>query len=207
MKIWAAVPVKPFAAGKSRLANLMDDQERFELNRRLFVNTLDIIFDLQEIEQVIVVSRDPVVLQVGRERGGLPLKESGDSDLNNALELASDAAGLKGADAVLVIPADLPAVHSSDIRQVLAAFHGSPAVVIVPDRHRMGTNALLLTLPKVLNFSFGGGSFRRHCEGAFNAGAELNVVENFGLSFDIDNPEDLSIARIPEGDRFSILNN
>ncbi len=61
-------------------------------------------------------------------------------------------------------------------------------VVIVPDRHGTGTNALLLTPPDAIEPAFGPGSFARHRELAGTAG----VAELPSLTLDIDTPEDLA---------------
>ena len=40
MDCWAIIPVKPFRAGKSRLAGLLGVDDRAALNRRLFGRVL-----------------------------------------------------------------------------------------------------------------------------------------------------------------------
>ncbi len=63
-------------------------------------------------------------------------------------------------------------------------------VVLVPDRHGSGTNALLLAPPNAIDFRFGEGSRAAHAAAAEAAGA--TYVELDGpLSFDLDTPEDL----------------
>ena len=68
-------------------------------------------------------------------------------------------------------------------------------VVIVPDRHGSGTNALLLEPPEVMAPSFGAGSFARHAALARAAGAEVKVAELPSLSLDVDTPADLAALR------------
>ena len=64
-------------------------------------------------------------------------------------------------------------------------------MLIVPDRHGEGTNALLLTPPDAMTPSFGEGSRKRHTELATAQGATPEVVEVASLALDIDTPEDL----------------
>ena len=66
-----------------------------------------------------------------------------------------------------------------------------PEVVIVPDRHGTGTNALLLTPPDVIEPSFGDDSRARHERLAQEAGATVRVAEIASLMLDVDTPEDL----------------
>ena len=68
------------------------------------------------------------------------------------------------------------------------------AVVIVPDRHDTGTNALLLTPPSVIEPSFGPGSCQRHEAAAQAAGVSHRVERVPSLIFDVDTSEDLAVV-------------
>ena len=49
MTLWAIVPVKPLRRGKSRLADILSQDERTDLNRHLLENTLNTLNSLPEI--------------------------------------------------------------------------------------------------------------------------------------------------------------
>jgi 2-phospho-L-lactate guanylyltransferase len=68
-------------------------------------------------------------------------------------------------------------------------------VVIVPDRHGTGTNALLLRPPDAIVPSFGDGSFARHVAGAEAASGPPRVAELPSLVLDVDTPGDLAALR------------
>ena len=68
-----------------------------------------------------------------------------------------------------------------------------PVIVVAPDRHRQGTNALLVCPVGLIEYEFGPGSFQRHCDLAVKAGARLEVCELPSLALDVDFPEDLDI--------------
>ncbi len=72
---------------------------------------------------------------------------------------------------------------------------GVREVVIVPDRHGMGTNGLLLTPPDAIAPSFGPGSCARHQELARAAGANCRLERPASLLLDIDTGEDLAALR------------
>src|SRR5207302_7322924 len=74
-------------------------------------------------------------------------------------------------------------------------FRSALSMLIVPDRHGTGTNALLLTPPDALAPSFGPGSCERHARQARAAGVAAEVVEVPSLATDIDTPEDLEADR------------
>ena len=78
-----------------------------------------------------------------------------------------------------------------DIEALLDHPVGERSVLIVPDRHGTGTNALLLTPPDVLAPSFGPDSRRRHLAEAAAAGVPAEVVELESLGLDIDTTDDL----------------
>jgi 2-phospho-L-lactate guanylyltransferase len=69
---------------------------------------------------------------------------------------------------------------------------GAREVVIVPDRHGTGTNALVLTPPDVLAPSFGPDSFERHRRLATEAGIAWRIQTPASLLLDIDTAEDLA---------------
>jgi 2-phospho-L-lactate guanylyltransferase len=72
-------------------------------------------------------------------------------------------------------------------------------VVIAPDRRQKGTNALLLAPSDLIEYDFGGESFRRHCERARRAGARLEIVDLPALGLDLDLPDDLELVRHLQG--------
>ena len=63
-------------------------------------------------------------------------------------------------------------------------------MLIVPDRHGTGTNALLLTLPDALEPSFGPASCQRHAAHAESSGVAHEVIEVPSLALEVDTPED-----------------
>lgn len=194
MTLWAIVPVKPLRRGKSRLAEVLSENERAELNRRLLAHTLDTLKALPEIEQVLVISRDPSALSLARDHGARTVQENGAPQLNIALTRATVVAQNYATRGVLVIPADLPLITPEDLRVMLASIQDPPVVVVAPDRHREGTNALLVCPAGLIEYDFGPNSFERHCSRAREAGARLEVCELPSLALDMDLPEDLTIV-------------
>ena len=49
MTIWAIVPVKPLRRGKSRLAEMLSEDERAELNSRLLTHTLETLKNTPDV--------------------------------------------------------------------------------------------------------------------------------------------------------------
>lgn len=192
MALWAIVPVKPLRRGKSRLAGVLSNDDRAELNQRLLLGTIDTLKQISEIADVLVVSRDSEALALAREHGARTLQEDGAPQLNVALERATVVAKSYKAESVLILPADLPQVSTEDLTAFLDAGRQPPVVVIAPDHHHEGTNAILINPAGLIEYDFGHGSFDRHCDRARKAGATLIVMELASLAKDVDVPADLS---------------
>ncbi len=194
MTLWAIVPVKPLRRGKSRLAHVLSQEERADLNRNLLVHTIDTLKAIPEIEQVLVVSRDQAALALAREHGARTVQENGAPQLNIALARATVVAKNYVARGVLIVPADLPLISPEDVRAMLERVQSPPVVVVAPDRHRQGTNALLVCPVGLIEYEFGPDSFQRHCDRAQQAGARLEICDLPSLALDVDLPEDLDLV-------------
>ena len=195
MTIWAIVPVKPLRRGKSRLAGTLTEDQRAELNQSLLQHTLNTLSGVKELEQVLVVSRDPNVLTIARQHGARTVQEDGQPHLNTALTRATVVAKVYATSGVLILPADLPLIGKDDVLALIEKATRPPVVVITPDRHQKGTNALLISPSGLIEYDFGENSFERHCERARRAGARLEIVHLPALGLDLDLPEDLEMIR------------
>ena len=193
MALWAVVPVKPLRRGKSRLAEVMSVDERADLNEYLLAHTLKEISNVPEIENILVVSRDPAALSLARDLGARTVQENGSPGLNIALTRATEIAKTYETRGILVLPADIPRLSRDDIQTLLARVEDPPVVVVVPDRSRQGTNALLVCPAGLIDYQFGVGSFQKHCQQAREAGARLEICELPSMALDLDEPEDLAL--------------
>lgn len=195
MSLWAIVPVKPLKRGKSRLAGILTEEERTQLNQNLLEKTLKTLSQIKELDHVLVVSRDPHALTIARNFGAKTVQEDGQPHLNTALTRATVVAQVHSTQGILVLPADLPLLTTDDVLALIDRAVKPPVVVIAPDRHNKGTNALLMFPAGLIEYDFGEGSFQRHCERARQVGAKLEIVELPSLALDLDLPEDLEMVR------------
>lgn len=201
MSLWAIVPVKPLRRGKSRLAGTLSEDERALLNQELLERTLKTLTNLKELDKVLVVSRDSQALTIARNHGAKTVQEDGQPHLNTALTRASVVAQVHSSHGVLVLPVDLPLLSADDVLTLIDRASKPPVVVIAPDRHHKGTNALLMVPAGQIEYDFGEGSFQRHCDRAIQSGARLEVVELPSLGLDLDDPEDLELIRKMESQK------
>jgi 2-phospho-L-lactate guanylyltransferase len=121
--------------------------------------------------------------------------------LNTALARATVMAQVQATHGILVLPADLPLLTADDVRALIDRAAKPPVVVIAPDRHGKGTNALLMVPPGQIEYDFGEGSFQKHCDRATKSGARLEIVNLPSLGLDLDVPEDLELIRKMEASR------
>ena len=189
MAVWALMPVKPFAAAKTRLAPCLNAEERALVARAMYLDTLSAIGASCSLAGLVVVTDDPVAQQYAR---GADAQTLGDprQGLNPALEAGRTFAAKRGASAVLVLPSDIPAVRHEDIDALIAAqTHGS--AVLVPDHLGRGTNALLVADGARLPFSFGPNSRTTHCRLARANDVHMQIVQCPLIAQDCDVPDDL----------------
>lgn len=185
----AIVPVQHLSQAKSRLSGRLAPTER----RALVIHFLGVVLSSlrgsSSIDQIIVVTPDTDVLGLAACHGTVGMRENGDG-LNAAIRQARETAIRWGAGTLLVMLGDLPLVRPDDVDDLLRAADGA-GVVIAPDRHRLGTNALVLRPPDALDPAFGPGSFSAHRRAAMAAGLRIQEFQSPAIAFDVDIAADL----------------
>jgi len=188
----AVLPVKRFARAKQRLREAVDDGARERLAAAMVADVLEVLESIAELERVIVVTAEPGVVAMADERGAHVVDDPHEAGQSAAAALGVLAARELGAQRVLLVPGDTPGLDPDDVRALLAC---TEPVVVVPDRHGTGTNALLLTPPAAIAPAFGPGSRARHEAAADAAGVDHAVLDLPSLGLDVDTPEDLAALR------------
>jgi 2-phospho-L-lactate guanylyltransferase len=187
--VLAILPIKPFAAGKQRLAEELTPGPRAALAQAMFSDVLVALRRSRGVHRVVVITGDRVAQRLAAGYGASVLDDAQQGH-NAAAARAIDWAVREGEPAVLLVPGDCPLADPTEI-DALIADHRGERTLIVPDRHGTGTNALLLTPPTILMPSFGPGSCARHAAAAAAVGALHSVTAVPTLALDVDTPEDL----------------
>jgi len=190
MTLWAIVPIKPLRRGKSRLSQVLSEEEREILNQTLLIHTLQVLSSVPEIDQNVMVSYDPAALSLARDYGFRTIQENKRTTINKALRKGTLAAKAFKATSVLIIPADLPFLSVKAVSEMISRSKGAPEIIIAPDRKNDGTNALLVNPVGVLDYDFGEWSFKKHIEQAERKKISVEIFISDDLSFDLDYPED-----------------
>jgi len=191
-RIVAIVPVGELEGAKTRLGGTLDAEERLDLAETLLRRTLAATLASPDLAETLVISPDRRALTLATSVGARTLRQR-TRGLNAGLREARADAIAGGADAILIIPIDLPRIDVGAIHAIVEPLTGSPVVVVAIDRHGLGTNALGLRPPDVIDVAFGRDSRRRHRDLALAANAR-HVELDGPLALDLDTPDDLVIA-------------
>jgi 2-phospho-L-lactate guanylyltransferase len=184
------VPHRGLAVAKTRLAPMLDPEEREALAGQLLERVLGVA--RRACDDVVVISPSAPLAELVAAAGARLIVQRG-MGLNEGLDQARSDALFDGVEVLIILHGDLPNLQTGDIEALVEALpaDGSPGVAIGPDRAGTGTNALALRPPGVINFHFGRGSFAAHVADAERAGVPLGSVNRSGLAFDLDTPQDL----------------
>lgn len=199
----AVLPIKTFAHAKHRLAEAVGAPARRELAEAMAGDVLEALAAVSGLDAVVAVTAEPRAAAAAREAGARVVHDDREAGQSAAATLGIDAAVALGAERVLLVPGDCPALDADEVTALLAGSRAAPAdrgahpaeVVIVADRHGSGTNALLLSPPYAIEPSFGAGSLARHAARGRAAGASVRIAGIPSLSLDVDTPGDLDALR------------
>ncbi len=196
-EIVALIPIRSLTAGKTRLASALSIEERTALTKNMVTGVIRSALSSESIHSVVVVSPDPAALAfaASTDHRVVPVLQSEQKPgLLMGLDIGRAKAMSLGASAVLVIFGDLPLLEGIDVRNIVRR---AVPVVIAPDRHGTGTNALLLRFSgsescNHFEFQFGEGSYDRHVAEAHRLGLDVATSNAAGTAFDLDTPSDLA---------------
>ncbi|MCL4413694.1 MAG: 2-phospho-L-lactate guanylyltransferase [Actinobacteria bacterium] len=175
------VPVKAFAHAKARLAPVLDPLSR----ARLAQSMAECVIRAASPLPVAVVCDDETVAKWAAVVGAHIVWTPG-KGLNGAVAEGVARLYAAGASEIVVAHADLPLATS------FVPLLGFAGVTLVPDRRADGTNVACVPGCSGFRFSYGPGSFERHCAEAQRCGLALRVLHHARLSWDVDIPDDLA---------------
>jgi 2-phospho-L-lactate guanylyltransferase len=194
----AVLPIKRFGSAKQRLDNGLSDGTRRALAEAMVTDVLIALRRAKYVDEVLVVSGETmaVALAAGYDAAAV-IDDPDDIGHSAAARRGVQAAMERGATRVLLVPGDCPALDPAELDELLEDAEGveTPDVVVVPDRHGDGTNALLLTPPDAIQPAFGPGSRERHERLAEEAGATCTAIAVPTLGLDVDTVDDLAALR------------
>jgi 2-phospho-L-lactate guanylyltransferase len=202
------LPVKRFGAAKQRLLEALDRPQRAAVVKAMLADVLGALDRAERVERVIVVTGEGRAQRLAlrhSQRTTTPLEVMEDPDdrgHSEAATLGIIRALSLGARCSALLPGDCPMLDPAELDAALARMEDG-RVAVVPDRHRTGTNGLLMAPADAIGPAFGEGSCERHADRAERAGYEVAVEPIASLALDLDTPDDLrelsrTLAASPE---------
>jgi 2-phospho-L-lactate guanylyltransferase len=146
---------------------------------------------ISEAEDTLAVAASLGLVDTICQRDGL--------GLNRAVTQGCTELCARGAEAILILPVDLPQVLPADLREIATLGKRSSAI-ICPDRHMSGTNAIFLANATRFCFQFGVDSYHLHALAAEQRGLRPLLHYNARIACDVDTVDDLAAL---EGTRFA----
>jgi 2-phospho-L-lactate guanylyltransferase len=185
------LPVKDLTNAKKRLTGVLTPEERFALAEAMLADTVHAVCGVRYADKIFVVTNYEPVMQLAEEHRWEILREEGQISESHSVDVASRICEDRGVTALLRLPLDVPLVQASDIDELLAVECEEPALVIVPSRDGLGTNAILRMPPALFPSHFGEGSYAKHVGEAERVGARMILRRNTRLEMDVDEEADL----------------
>jgi 2-phospho-L-lactate guanylyltransferase len=189
----AIVPVKGLSVANGRLDGTLSAEERNRLAEALF---LDLIVKLPRsrcIDDVMIVTADKSIARQARWFGHKVLLQDADEGHSEAAAAGALAAMAEGAERVAMLPVDCPMLDTEELDARIG--RSARTVLIVPDRHGTGTNALVLAPPDIFLPAFGPDSCARHVSRARASGISFALEDVESMAMDLDTREDFSLLR------------
>jgi 2-phospho-L-lactate guanylyltransferase len=183
------IPLKGFSKAKERLATVFDADTRSLLAKLTAEGVIGAAMRLPDVTRVLVVTDDESCAGWARAKGTEALIET--TGLNSSVAMAYHHIG-NSVDWVMICHADI--VHPERLAAVPSP--GSAKAILVRDRHRDGTNVMVLPADQDFEFHYGSGSAEAHRAECAKRGLKLIEVIDDLLGIDVDTPADL--AMLPE---------
>lgn len=185
------LPVKSLNRGKSRLVPAIGQDACRRLNLLFLHRMAEVATDFPGRAMTTVVSDAEDTLAIAASLGLDTIRHMDGSGLNSAVTQGCTELYARGAQTILILPVDLPQVLPADLCEVAKLGRRYP-VVICPDRHLRGTNAIFLARAIPFCFQFGIDSYRRHHRAAEECHLKPFLHFNIRIASDIDLPDDLA---------------
>ena len=194
------IPVKDSRFAKTRLAELLSEDERRQLAWAMFEDVSGAIVNARKPDSVVMVSSFTPAIERARELGWDVLIEESQTSESASVDWASRILSERGFDTVMRLPADLPLVRTEDIDELLSIELDSPGALLVPSREGTGTNAIIRTPAALFPSRFGPNSLALHKQEAARVGVECVIVNNARIALDIDETADVELLMEGGGD-------
>lgn len=186
------IPVKNLSAAKQRLAAVLDQPARTELAHTMLHDVVTALAGWPRRPACALVTGDPYALDLARQYDFEIIPDPANPGETGAIEMATRLCVERGIDNTLVIPADIPLIHATELDQIFAVAPDEGSV-LVPAADGRGTNAAFRRPANLFPLRFGNDSFKPHLAAAQATGKSCQVLQLPGIAVDVDNPDDFQL--------------
>jgi 2-phospho-L-lactate guanylyltransferase len=185
------LPIKDLRNAKKRLLGVLTPEERFGLAEAMLKDMVRAVCGVRRADKIFVITNYEPAMRIAKENGWEILREEQQISESDSVDAASRTCEQRGVTGLLRVPLDVPLVQANDIDELLAIECEKPALLIVPSRDGLGTNAILRLPPALFPSHFGDGSFAKHVGEAERVAARVILRRNARLEMDVDDESDL----------------
>jgi 2-phospho-L-lactate guanylyltransferase len=187
----AILPVKRFETAKQRLGETLGSGSRAALAAAMFSDVVGALERSRMLQAIIVVSGEPAVADIVAGHEVILIDDTAEKGQSHAARDGLARAASLGLDRAALVPSDCPLLEPDELEELFVRAAGGADVVIVPDRHGTGTNALVVDPSGPFEPQFGPGSCRRHVEQAEMRKLSYVIERPPSLTIDVDTGDDL----------------
>jgi 2-phospho-L-lactate/phosphoenolpyruvate guanylyltransferase len=193
------IPVKDLSNAKQRLGTVLDQAHRSQLAEAMLRDVMLAASGVRSRIDIALVTGDRRAKELAAEFDFLVIEDTRNESETAAIEMATAWSEEQDYDTTIVIPGDIPLARAEELHRVLDAAPEEGAV-FVPAYDRRGSNCILRRPAAIIPLRFGNDSFLPHCEATQGTGKPLIILEMPGIGLDIDNPHELDLLLVREGD-------
>src|SRR4051812_40216890 len=157
----------------------------------MFSDVLSALERSSMLQAIVVVSGEREVRDIVAGRDVILMEDLNEKGQSHAARAGLARVAALGLDRAALVPSDCPLLEPGELEELFVRAAGGADVVIVPDRHGTGTNALVLDPAGPFEPQFGPGSRERHVEQAERRGLSCVVEHPASLTIDVDTGDDL----------------
>src|SRR5436190_13834321 len=166
----------------------------------MFADVLGAVERSSMLHAIIVVSGEREVRDIVAGRDLLLIDDQVEKGQSDAARAGLARAASMGLDRAALVPSDCPLLDPAELEELFVRAAAGIDVVVVPDRHDTGTNALVIDPAGPFEPQFGPGSRKRHTEQAERRGLSCEIERPASLTLDVDTGDDLvALALALEG--------
>ena len=189
------VPINEFSVAKSRLRKSFSRDAINKLVIKLSSQLLDrveaLLVEFKSIYDLAILTECNKVKSLYKSRNILYISPQKKGTLSEKVSFAERWAVKKNYKTICILPSDLANPTLEDLRDIIF-FPMEENMMVICSSYNNGTNALHITIPTNLKFSYGLNSFKKHLTIAKKNKIKTKILYLNSIQLDVDNEKDLT---------------